>query len=583
PQHCAVLGVASITTPTGAAVHRDWRCGCTVTWRHDTKGRNAPEWVTHSDPVSVWRTLTEATRSRGVLQVYAHRLGRALILSDAFNVMAQLGWVVKRANVEDNFSSVSFTDGKRGMRLIDVSTYFGDSLPVIERHMKRERGPLGGDGGSVSGPQERLRFDVDTVRLAVVSLHDYFKDHDLGNFGASGAACGWALWRHRHYTHKVICHDDTAALEAEATSAYMGRNEAWRRGVRMAGPFFQWDMSSAYPRVAAQVDLPWKLATQCKRILEGRTKGLHDRYRVLYRARVETDVPVVPWRDATGICWPVGTFTSLLWDVEVDAAMAAGAVITPQYHWLYNKAPVLRSWAQWSLDRIALGTDGAPWAVPLWIKAQSRGVIGKFACAYPELKAVAYTGDLVPQVNGLLELETGERGRSCVLSGTVFEALGRQLSRDAFPAMNSAIVAECRVRMWKALQAIPPGDVVQMHTDGIWVNRDGHGAMWDHAEANPEHGWREKRKSKWLTVHGPNSVEWDDGRAMAGVPNRATRTGGESFRGEQWEGAATALARSGGGGFRDLKREWIAPRLDTRRNSDGSPIRVTEDVREPSR
>lgn len=579
PKLFAALDTETAMARDGNTLTHTWRLGVACTWRTDTKTDNAPKWLTAESPLDLWRHVTAAARVDRRLYVFAHNLGFDLTISDAFNILPQLGWRVRSVLCDQDITRADFTDGKRTMVCIDSMTYFPAALQTIAQSLGRSKTPLPQQSDDTSVWEERCRTDVDILREAIDCFVTWWSDHGMGNFSPSGAGCGWAMWRHKHYTHEVIVHADEEALRAEKRATFMGRCEALIKGTDMEGPWFQWDMQSAYPRIAAQVDLPWKLTSHARRVLPSRVKGLHDRLRVLYDVEVETDLPVVPWRDSTGICWPVGTFRTLLWDVEYDLARAAGCQLEPRYVWLYRKAPVLKSWAEWTLDRIAAGDDGAPGPVPLWIKHQSRATIGKFATSYPEWESLGDTGDMVPNAMEEIDVQTMDIGRTFTFGGTVYSATKRKDGQNTFPAINSVVVAEGRVRMWQALQAIPEGHAAYCDTDGLWTTAEGSRAMEKHAEAFPGHGWRLKSTASRLSVWGPQAVLADDEHKISGIPKLASLSSRGTWQGEKWEGFLASMQRSGGGSVQTITTEWSTDRQDTRRNPDGSPVRVEGNLR----
>lgn len=560
-------------------VCRTWGGCALVTWRDATWPDRDPKWFTPATPLQLWRDLTAAVRTKARLWVFVHGLTDFMLLADGLNLMPQLGWDMTRFVGGESIARVDFRKGNYGMVLVDVQTYWPHALSVIEQTLGRACGKLPDTNPDLTAREVSAKHDTDVIRQAVTEFVGWWAEQGLGNFQPSGAALGWSLWRHRFYQHSLFVHNDEETLRVERRSTYTGRCEALIKGRDMAGPWFLWDMQAAYPRVAAQVMLPYRLSFQGAKLLPWFFETGQYSTRWMARCRVETDVPIVPFRDSRGVCWPVGTFTSTLWDVEVRMAEKAGAMVAPEYWWGYSQAPLLKAWAEWSLDRIAAGDGAGPGPTRLWIKHQSRAVIGRFAMTYAPWRALAYTGDHRPSAMRSIDRDTGDLGWMFTVNGIEYDATQAVDGQDTFPAVMAVVMAEGRVRMQAALTACPEGTVAYCDTDGLWATQEGSRAMEAHAQQNPGHGWRLKETSTRLTVLGPQSVISDDDRKMSGLPRGATLGSNGKWIGQRKEGALMALQRSGGGSVLDRLCEWSGDRLDTRRQADGKPIVVHNGIR----
>jgi len=563
----------------GKTLTHRWRLGCAVGWRNDTKRSNAPEWIDAESPAQLWEWITARANTAGRLWVFAHNLGFDAAVSDAFNILPGLGWELTRLHMGDSLTRADWSNGNRRMILIDTLSYFPKALQSIAETMGMDKPSLPESDAESDAWAHRCREDVRILKAAMDTLIGWWRENGCGNFQPTGSGLAWSMWRHKFMPHKVKCHADPETLAAERESIYMGRCEALIKGKRLKGPWVQWDMHAAYCRIAARSLLPVRLAESTRQILPSRRAHVHENRRVLYDVTVATEVPVLPWQDKVGICWPVGEFRTLIWDCEYDLAVEVGAKLTVHHVWLYDAAPALAEWGEWTLSAMEAGDDQFPGPVPIWVKHQSRALIGKFATTVPTWVEWGATPDLVPDTQEAINADTGHRGHLFTLGGAVYSTEGRELGHDAFPALTSWVTAQGRVRLWRALAACPEGSVAYCDTDGLWVSKAGSEAMVAHAEANPGHGWRVKDESRHLTIYGPRQIVTDSDHAVAGVPKRAIPAGPGKWRGEQWEGFVSAMQRDGGGSVRVVERAWQARGVDNRRGPNGEPVRVADGLR----
>jgi len=106
-------------------------------------------------------------------------------------------------------------------------------------------------------------------------------------------------------------------------------------------------MRTAYTHIAAESELPTKYKFTTGAITTRQYEELSSRYRVLCLCDVSTDLPVVPYHNGERTLWPVGRFTTWLWDVEVNELLGEGQGVRILRSHVYTKAPILGDWAHW--------------------------------------------------------------------------------------------------------------------------------------------------------------------------------------------------------------------------------------------
>src|SRR5258708_2459273 len=189
----------------------------------------------------------------------------------------------------------------------------------------------------------------------------------------------YAMWRHKFLDHHILVHDDETALKAERAAMHTGRAEAWRHGKLTDDRFTEYDMRMAYCRITSQHDLPTKLKFHDGKLPLAHYRKFREKYRILARVQVVTDVPVLPARIDGHEMWPVGEFETVVWDCEIDDALEAGATIQILEAWRYTKAPIMRRWADWSLAAMRPGAERFSPLIRMWIKDQPRALLGRRA------------------------------------------------------------------------------------------------------------------------------------------------------------------------------------------------------------
>src|SRR6185312_1574711 len=169
--------------------------------------------------------------------------------------------------------------------------------------------------------------DTEIVAQAVNEICDFIESEDLGNWQPTGAGMAYSTWRHKFMTEKVLVHDDMVAIDAERAAMHTGRAEAWRHGELTKDTWYEVDMRSAYTRIAAECELPRKLHYTTGALSLRQYEDLTSRFRVLCLCDVDTEQPCAPTQVDGRTVWPIGRYTSWLWDVEINELLGSDATV----------------------------------------------------------------------------------------------------------------------------------------------------------------------------------------------------------------------------------------------------------------
>lgn len=570
---------ATQTLVSGVQVQQ-WRCGvtCFDSWESHAKHWVKPRWVYHLKPEGLWRYVDSETRKGTRTIVAAHNMGYDVRISDALHWLPALGWVLERWQVRDRSCVLRWRRDDRSLWLIDSVGWLSTSLEKV--------------GGMIDTPKEllpewtapdgewwrRCETDVAILRTAMLECLDWVRNSSLGNWQATAGSMAWANWRHCHYTDRVLVHDNDTAREAERSAAYSGRCEAWRHGDLDGAGWAEWDLPLAYARCALDTAVPTILRTHVVRPTWKYVGARGTKARWLCRAEITTEQPTLPVRADNRIYWPVGTFDGWYWDVELEMARDAGADVRLIEGWRYIAQPALAQWAAWIINVVENDDAGYSPIQRLVAKSWARALIGRFGTRYPQWEDWGPATQPEATLGVLIQAETGKVGRVLSLGGKDFAWLDEVDGMETAPAIMSAIMAECRVRLWAIMNAAGLDHIVYCDTDSVIVDMIGAGNLrkWV-AEGN---GWgiREKRSWATLAVMGPRQLVVGGTPRLAGVSKRAERTGPDTWAGERWEGLEAAV--QAGRADRVIVRptEWKLGGTDRRREHlvDGgtAPLRA---------
>jgi hypothetical protein len=476
-----------------------------------TERWSEPVKLVFDDPEALWREITGYTRVHGRTWLVGHTMGNELRIAQAFRWMPVLQWTFNPDPiVSDTTLSIGWHNGKRSLLAVDLFSYLPHSLEVLRARS--------------------LAFgECEAIFTAFMDLVSLQHDHDLGNFSRTGASNASNHWRHRHMTSKVSIHDDTQALEAERESILTSRTEAWRIGIFR--DLDEWDLPLAFPRVGLDTLLPVRLAG-----LRPGGMSTGPGQLSLVHAFVRTEMPTLPVRDdSKRIVWPTGKLEGWYWQPELDLATEYGAEVTALEQYVYETAPVLRTWAEWI---IASQSDpGLTTIQQMATKHWGRALVGKFGAQVPDWKPYAWFTDTDLEL--CRSIVDGSVGEMLTVGGRALRSEEKCYADNAFPALMSRVVSECRMRLWRLMCAAGLEHVYYVDTDSLFLDRDGSQRLRSYVKRGKGWGVRVKTRHREVTILGPRQlITARDGLRVSGLPKTAVRGDDgyaadvtESFRG----------------------------------------------------
>lgn len=544
---------------------QELRCVAAHAWRDDVKTGEAESWHEGISAYAFWEWATQWCYTHGRTVLWFHNASYDLRTLDAFRILPSLGYELEWCNLDNNVSVCNWRGPNGTLIIADTWTWTNKSLAALQGATGLAKPRLPRDDDSYAAWLARCKADVAITEAVARDLITYVRREGLGNWQPSGAGMGYATWRHKHMTHKVLIHDDVTALAAEREAMHSGRAEAWFHGDAIGGPFTEWDMHMSYPTIAAECLVPAKLRDHDMKPSKAVVKWAREHFGVLARVQVKTTIPCVPARVGERIMWPVGEFTTTLWDCELDLITRTGGTYKVLEQWRYVMRPALKSWAEWSISTCALSDDFITPVQRTWVKHQSRAVIGRFALKHASWERWSENPGGYCGISYLLDADTGEQSRLMHVGSRVFHETERKESDSSAPQIPSYIMAMARVRLWDAVQAAGPANVLHMDTDSLICNKAGSVALRAAIAGGLAGDWREKKHWRRIRVIGPRHYRTPDRSVIPGVPLSATETRPGVFEGEVWESLSTSLAAGAPGSVRIHSRQWEPKRVDYRR------------------
>lgn len=528
-----------------STIHRDheiqeWRCGAVYFGHWTNTGRHHHHVSAYTSATVLWNDIAEHTRPKQRTVIYCHNLPYDMRISNCLEHLPRLGFHLDAIRASSKGCWSRWSRNGASLILVDSASLFPVTVHRLGLLYGTKKLALP-QTDNIDDWLRRCTRDVDITARIIVEYFGWLRTGVAGNWQLTGAGQSWSHWRHAHLTHPVLVHTDGEAIEAERRAMWTGRAENWQWGRDYEIPVYEWDWENAYPRIARDIDIPTRLVGKSNHVTLTDLHHMMKRWIILADLEVTTDQPVVPARHDGHILWPVGTFTTTLWQPEIEALLAAGASIRVSRVWLYQGAPALRSWATWMLDTLhGRGQLDHPWQTIL-LKHWSRALIGRFATQYQNWELFGWDTRSNVMAGRMHDTDTGEDLEFMQVGNEIHVMTGLEESDDSCPQITSYIMSVARARLWEAISACGWQNVLYMDTDSLVVNMTGHTILQRATRKGEFEGLRLKGRHSGYEIYGPRSAIIGDSTKFAGIPRNARRLSDDTWRGEVWTQFERAL------------------------------------------
>jgi hypothetical protein len=168
-------------------------------------------------------------------------------------------------------------------------------------------------------------------------------------------------------------------------------------------------------------------------------------------------------------------------------------------------------------------------------------------------------------ITQLVNVDTGTTTRLMHVGDQTLIETDVTESEHSVPIITGWIMAECRVRLWDAMNAAGLRHLAHVDTDSLVVDAEGLAALERAAGASWAARWAIKGSWRTIDVRGPRHYYRGPERVIAGIPRKAEQDRAGVFHGERWASMATDLEARGDGVVTTWAETWTARNSDPRR------------------
>ncbi len=533
PRRLVVMAVETRATRTETAETHEWRCAAVSFVHWTNRGIMHRATMLYWDPYEMWEAVGDFCRPKGRTVLYAHNMPLAIRISKALAILPELNWTLNAIRVAQQGCWSQWSRHKATLTLCDSASLFPVTIHTLGKPRGLPRLPMPAENDA-TGWGIRCGRDCEIVTYTLIDYFTWLRTGVAGNWQMTGAGQSWAHWRHAHYTHPVLVHDDEEALSAERRAMWTGRAENWQWGRDFDTPVYEWDWENAYPAIVRDTIIPIRLAGHAEWLTERELERLARTHLILADVVVTAAEPVAPCRHDGRVLWPVGTYSTTLWWPEIAALLATGATVSASSVWLYQGAPALAQWGTEVLATLHGHRGGLPGWQAIALKHWSRTLIGRFATQYQQWELLGWDTDQNVRSGYWCDATTGDLSEFMQVGAEIHTLKGTTESDDSCPQITSYVMSMARANLWSAICAVGKEHVLYMDTDSLVVDIAGNATLKNLTAQGRFAGLRMKGRHRGYEIYGPRAAIIGPEIKFSGIPRNPQRTGDTEWSGEVW-------------------------------------------------
>jgi len=471
------------------------------------------------DPEELWWWIERHTSPKTKLYVFAHNIDYDVTVSKGLTFLKNMGYEVKKWFVEDSVYHIVFRGVDRTIVLADTFSLFPFSLKVIGKWAGIEKATMPDFEDSDEAWFEYCERDVQVLSQALHKYFDFLSANDLGNFAVTIAGQSFNAFRHRFMHTRIFIHNLEEVEKGEIESYYGGRVEAWYIG-KVPETVWYVDVNSMYPYVMKENSYPVEYIGTIDKPSLVDLKKLCDRYCVVARIWIETQLPILPYRTSKTI-FPVGRFIGWYSTPEILLALRKGCVVKCDVAYVYRKAILFDQYVDFFYNLKQKARHEGDKATYTLSKLFLNSLYGKFGQRTAELIEISNDDVSEDEVAEALVSMAAGRINYIRFMDKIYRKEKREPSYNSFIAIAAHVTSYARVHLWHLIETAGLSNVYYMDTDSLFVNDKGLRNLEYWLDEDKLGYLKIEKSSADVTILGAKAYIWEGERKIKGIPRGA--------------------------------------------------------------
>jgi len=302
---------------------------------------------------------------------------------------------------------------------------------------------------------------------------------------------------------------------------------------------------------------PVKLLTvKRQETLLGLTRNLRN-YLAIAEVEVATPEPVFPYQGKEGAFYPVGNFRAYLCTPELLYALERGYIRRVNQVAYYQGENIFAQYVDFFYGLKAKYSESGNGVYRNAVKLMLNCLYGKFGQKGLESKVLGSCHPDLVKVEPYIHAQTGERGYTLYLAGSIIQVQEKELSYNSFVAIASHCTAYARMYLWRLINDAGRDNCFYCDTDSLLVTEPGRSRLSDMLDASCLGMLKHEGTFLDGEIRGKKDYRLGSHITLKGIPKKAIPLGELSFDFELWP-SIRLLLREG-----DVSQYYIRPTTRT--------------------
>lgn len=373
-----------------------------------------------------------------------------------------------------------------------------------------------------------------TMSQAILQYLGFLRSHDLGGFAPSVSGQSMRAFRHRFMNEKLLIYHGLDVNGTERDAYFGGRTECFRIGKQPKKDYVQVDVNGMYPYVMSQNEYPVRLVNPRHGVTATVMRLLLEKYAVIGKCWIDTDVPIYPKRQDGKVIFPVGRFVTTLCTGSIQEALGRGHFLLADPVWCWECANIFWSYVEYFYDLRMQYHREKNEVMEYVAKLFLNSLYGKFG----ERRDVVVDSDVHDGNEffrqGYWNEATDNTGFEEILFHQWRICEGKGEAPQSFPAIAAHVTDYARLHLWRLMNRVGLENLYYVDTDSMIFEKKRLDDIRNEMDTKALGFLKVVSESDHLVIHGPKDYEFGDQTKRKGIRAEAPESSTGVFTQHQY-------------------------------------------------
>lgn len=499
-----------------------FRLGVALYWRRRTDDRqDRIEWYDIEDIGAFWSWIESLATTKTRLLLISHNLNYDLVMLRIFEFLPKMGWELTKFYAEQSCKIFNFRKGSKTIQCVDNANWFKGALADWASVIGYPKMSVDFEDVTDDRLREYCRRDVEILYRLWLWWYTFLDENNCGAWGITVPSQAFNSFRHRFLTNKVFIHNDVEVLKLEREGYHGGRVECFRTGFFEGGVYYKLDVNSMYPYAMWCFPYPISLMGHAKEMSVRGLKYRLDRYCVMSRVTINTDVPYFPSEVEGRIVYPVGRFVTVLSTPELKVALSNGWIEEVGETTWYLKGMLFRDYVEYWYRLKTEFQQQSDFLRYSLTKLFLNSLYGKFGQQGSEMIEIGTCNPTKFEIIHVYDVTRRQWRTEYYVGGKVFLSWRTGDSYHAFPAIAAHVTAYARMYLYEMVRYVGRDSCFYCDTDSIIVGRDGFERIEPYVQPFKLGYFKVESEAEYLNIYAPKDYVLGEETKIKGVKKNA--------------------------------------------------------------